>query len=34
VIGDPGEGDASQYSLASRYLKLGIQDEVKFLVIS
>src|SRR4029450_2535467 len=33
VIGDPGEGDASQYSLASRYLKLGIQDEVKFLVI-
>lgn len=34
VIGDPGEGDASQYSLASRYLKLGLQDEVKFLVIS
>ena len=34
VIGDPGEGDASQYSLVSRYLKLGLQDEVKFLVIS
>jgi hypothetical protein len=23
VIGDPGEGDASQYSLISRYLELG-----------
>ena len=34
VIGDPGEGDASQYSLASRYLKLGQSDDVKFLVIS
>jgi hypothetical protein len=34
VIGDPGEGDASQYSLVSRYLKLGLNDEVKFLVVS
>ena len=34
VIGDPGEGDASQYSLASRYLELGHSDDVKFLVIS
>jgi uncharacterized membrane protein HdeD (DUF308 family) len=34
VIGDPGEGDASQYSLASRYLQLGQSDDVKFLVIS
>jgi hypothetical protein len=34
VIGDPGEGDASQYSLVSRYLKLGLSDEVKFLVVS
>ena len=34
VIGDPGEGDASQYSLISRYLKLGLRDDVKFLVIS
>ena len=34
VIGDPGEGDASQYSLVSRYLELGRRDDVKFLVIS
>jgi len=34
VIGDPGEGDASQYSLISRYLELGRHDDVKFLVIS
>jgi hypothetical protein len=34
VIGDPGEGDASQFSLTSRYLKLGLNDDVKFLVIS
>lgn len=34
VIGDPGEGDASQLSLASRYLRLGQSDEVKFLVIA
>ena len=34
VIGDPGEGDASQYSLTSRYLELGHSDDVKFLVIS
>ena len=34
VIGDPGEGDASQYSLVSRYLKLGQNNDVKFLVIS
>jgi uncharacterized membrane protein HdeD (DUF308 family) len=34
VIGDPGEGDASQYSLASRYIRLGQNDDVKFLVVS
>jgi len=34
VIGDPGEGDASQYSLISSYLTLGLQDRVKFLVVS
>jgi uncharacterized membrane protein HdeD (DUF308 family) len=34
VIGDPGEGDASQYSLISRLLSLGMHDDVKFLVVS
>jgi uncharacterized membrane protein HdeD (DUF308 family) len=34
VIGDPGEGDPSQYSLVSRYLELGRRDDVKFLVIA
>jgi hypothetical protein len=34
VIGDPGEGDASQYSLVSHYLKLGLHDDLKFLVVS
>jgi hypothetical protein len=34
VIGDPGEGDPSQYSLVSRYLKLGLRDDVKFLVVA
>jgi uncharacterized membrane protein HdeD (DUF308 family) len=34
VIGDPGEGDPSQYSLISRYLELGRRDDVKFLVIA
>ena len=34
VIGDPGEGDASQYSLISRYLELGRRDDIKFLIIS
>ena len=34
VIGDPGEGDASQYSLISSYLKLGLREKVKFLVVS
>jgi hypothetical protein len=34
VIGDPGEGDASQYSLIARYLQLGLNDDVKFLIIS
>jgi hypothetical protein len=34
VIGDPGEGDASQYSLISRLQKLGLHDDVKFLVVS
>ena len=34
VIGDPGEGDESQYSLVDRYLALGRREDVKFLVIS
>ncbi len=34
VIGDPGEGDASQLSLVARYLDLGRRDEMKFLIIS
>ncbi|HKA81872.1 MAG TPA: metallophosphoesterase, partial [Xanthobacteraceae bacterium] len=34
VIGDTGEGDPSQYSLASRYLELGRRDDVKFLVVA
>jgi uncharacterized membrane protein HdeD (DUF308 family) len=34
VIGDTGEGDPSQYSLISRYLALGKNDDVKFLVVS
>ncbi|HZN31693.1 MAG TPA: metallophosphoesterase [Xanthobacteraceae bacterium] len=34
VIGDPGEGDPSQYSLISRYLELGRRDDVKFLVVA
>ena len=34
VIGDPGEGDASQYALISRYLELGHRDDVKFLVVA
>jgi hypothetical protein len=34
IIGDPGEGDASQYSLANRYLELGRREDVKFLIIT
>jgi uncharacterized membrane protein HdeD (DUF308 family) len=34
VIGDPGEGDASQYSLIARYLELGRRDDVKFLIVA
>jgi uncharacterized membrane protein HdeD (DUF308 family) len=34
VIGDPGEGDPSQYSLVERYLELGRRDDVKFLIVS
>jgi hypothetical protein len=34
IIGDPGEGDASQFSLVSRYLNLGSRDDAKFLVVS
>ncbi len=33
VIGDPGEGDASQHSLRDQYLALGRRPDVKFLVI-
>ena len=34
VIGDPGEGDASQYALVDRYLEIGGRDDIKFLVIA
>ena len=34
VIGDPGEGDASQYALMERYLEVGRGGDVKFLVVS
>jgi uncharacterized membrane protein HdeD (DUF308 family) len=34
VVGDPGEGDPSQYSLVSRYLALGRREDVKFLVVA
>jgi len=34
VVGDRGEGDASQYSLIDRYLELGRRDDVEFLIIS
>ena len=34
VIGDPGEGDPSQYSLVARYLELGRREDVKFLVVA
>lgn len=34
VIGDPGEGDASQHILRDQYLALGAREDVKFLVIS
>jgi uncharacterized membrane protein HdeD (DUF308 family) len=34
VIGDPGEGDHSQYALIERYLELGRRSDVKFLIIS
>lgn len=34
VIGDPGEGDASQHSLRSQFLRVVQQDLVKFVVIS
>jgi hypothetical protein len=34
VIGDTGEGDASQHSLRDQYLQVVRKDEVKFVVIS
>ncbi len=34
VIGDPGEGDASQLSLKSQLLEVAGRDDVKFVVIS
>ena len=34
MIGDPGEGDASQLSLKSQLLKIADHDDVKFMVIS
>ncbi len=34
VIGDTGEGDASQFSLTDRYRALGTRDDIKFLIVS
>lgn len=34
VIGDTGEGDGSQYSLADRYRALGTRDDIKFVIVS
>jgi 3',5'-cyclic AMP phosphodiesterase CpdA len=34
IIGDPGEGDASQHSLRSQLLEVSHQTDVKFVVIS
>ena len=34
VIGDPGEGDASQHVLRDQILAVGARDDVKFIVIS
>lgn len=34
VVGDPGEGDASQLCLKDRILSLGNRPDVKFLVVS
>ena len=34
IIGDPGEGDASQHSLRSQLLDVSRQPDVKFVVIS
>jgi len=34
VIGDTGEGDASQASLRDRYLEVGRRPDVRFLVVS
>lgn len=34
ILGDPGEGDASQHILRDQYLDLGQEAETKFLVIS
>lgn len=34
VIGDTGEGDASQFCLKDRYIELGKRDDMKFLLIS
>jgi len=34
VLGDTGEGDASQHVLRDRFLLEGLRDDVKFLVVS
>ena len=34
VIGDPGEGDASQHVLRDQFLELGQRPDVKFLVLA
>jgi uncharacterized membrane protein HdeD (DUF308 family) len=34
VIGDPGEGDASQHILRDQFIELGQRSEVKFLIVA
>ena len=34
VIGDPGEGDASQYALVERLIDIGRRADIKFLVVA
>lgn len=34
VIGDTGEGDQSQLSLAEQYVELGKREDIKFLILS
>ena len=34
VIGDPGEGDASQYALVERFIEIGRRADIKFLIVA